>query len=94
MVRGGDCLRRGGGDAAVGRARDGLICTVGSRGLQRGWFYPHRLGVGAAASESAVASCSSPEVDGLIGIWGGGSRDPTPISGGEDLVVVELGVMW
>jgi hypothetical protein len=33
-----------------------------------------------------AATTSSPEVDGLLGIWGGGSWDPTQISGGEDPV--------
>lgn len=33
-----------------------------------------------------AAVTSSPEVDGLVGIWGGGSWDPTQISGGEDPV--------
>jgi hypothetical protein len=39
-----------------------------------------------------VAATSSPEVDGLVGIWGGGSWDPTQISGGEDPVDDELRV--
>ncbi|XP_051191076.1 E3 ubiquitin-protein ligase ATL6-like [Lolium perenne] len=33
-----------------------------------------------------AAATSSPEVDGLVGIWGRGSWDPTKISGGEDPV--------
>jgi hypothetical protein len=52
---------------------------------------PHHMEAGAAAPCMAAAT-SSPEVDSLVGIWGGGCWDPTQISGSEDPVDDEFRV--
>jgi hypothetical protein len=44
--------------------------------------------MGAGAVTSGMAATASLEMDGLDGIWGGGSWDPTQIFGGEGPVYV------
>jgi hypothetical protein len=63
--------------------------------LKKRWpaALPHHLGVVAAAPNMAATSSSS-EGGGHVGIWCGGSWDPTQIFGGVDVVNDKFGVMW